>query len=273
MKGFSIVELLVGIVLSCLLVFAGYSWLTTQNRTYVVHDDIFEAQQSLRVGMERMARDLTMAGFGKPLRLGLSAWPTLNNEVAFPNIINYAISVSDGGNRLDIVGCLGPSGGSLSSAASAGNTALHLGAGQAARFNTTTNSDISIGGAENAKVVGVDSGANTLTIDTNPALAGNQGLKYGYPVNTTPIYTVMHVTYRVDTTNPSAPVLTVDRHQGAGQEVVARNISALSCQLVGNALDVTLTGRTRNRDRTTNAYTQFQSRDVIYLRNLPNISS
>jgi hypothetical protein len=264
-EGFSLVELLVGIVLSCLLVFVAYDWLTAQQRMYVLHDDASEMQQNLRIGMERISRDLTMAGFGKPSHLGRTAWPQLNGDSG----IDYSI-YAPGGNTLHIVGCLSPAEGTAQGTLAAGTTTITLASGEGAHFNTTTKRDISIGGTENAKIVNI--AGDALTIDTNPALSGNQGLVYSY-ASGRPIYAVMHVTYTVDTTTPALPVLTVDRHLGAGPEPVARYIEGMAVQLTGNALDITLTGRTRNPDRATNQYTRFQSRDVIYLRNLPNISS
>ena len=129
-------------------------------------------------------------------------------------------------------------------------------------------SDISIGGKENAKVVGV--AGDTLTIDTNPILAGNQGLTYGYPTGVL-VYAVKYVTYSVDTSDPNRPVLRVDEHRGAGVQPVAEYIEVEGVTLTGNALDLTLTGRTRNPDRTTGQYTRMQMQNRVFLRNLPNV--
>jgi Tfp pilus assembly protein PilW len=267
-EGFSIVELLIGIVISCLLVFVLYSMLTAQQRVYAAHDDISEMQQNLRIAMERISQDLTLAGFGKPSRLGRSAWPQLNGVSG----IDYSIQVT-GGNTLDIVGCLNAAEGHAPGALTAGSTTITLTSGEAAHFNTTTRRTISVGGKENAEIVSIS--GNTLTIDTNPPLAGNQGLTYGYATNM-PVYAVMHATYAIDTTtNPNAPVLTVEKYQAAtpNPQPVAHYIESMSLTLTGNALNVTLTGRTRNPDRTTGQYTRIQASDVVYLRNLPNVSS
>lgn len=263
-RGFSLVELLVGIVVASILVIAAYKMLTSQQTTYAKQDDVFEMQQNLRIAMEKIGRDLTMAGFGKPSHLGRAAWPQLNGVSG----IDYSIQVS-GGNTLDIVGCLNPADGHAPNTLGAGLTTITLSTGEGARFNTTTRSDISIGGAENAKVVGV--AGDALTIDTNPGLAGNQGLVSGYGANMS-IYGVMHVTYAVDS-SAAVPVLTVDKHQGDGPQPVAQFIEGMNVALNGNALVVTLTGRTRNPSRTSNEYVRVQSRNQIFLRNLPNISS
>ncbi len=261
-KGFTLIELLVGVVLSSLIALALYNLLTSQNRTYTLQDDASEMQQNLRIASEKMSRDLTMAGFGKPSRLGTSTWPQLNGISG----LDFSIRVT-GGNTLDIVGCLDPAEGQTVSALSAGGTTITLRSGEGASFNTTTKSDISIGGKENAKVVAVS--GDQLTIDTNPILAGNQGLTYGYPTGVS-VYAVKYITYSVDTSDPNAPVLRVDEHRGGGQQAVAQYIEVEGVTLTGNALDLTLTGRSRKPDRTTNQYTRVQIQNRVFLRNLPN---
>lgn len=262
-KGFSLVELLIGIALSCLVVLVLYEVMTSQNRIYSLQDDMSEMQQSLRVGIERIARDLTMAGFGKPSRLGTTSWPTLNNGVTG---LDFSIRVT-GANTLDIVGCLDPADGQLAAAVSTGATSITVGSGQGVNFNSTTKCDISIGGKENAKVTGVS--GDTLTIDTNPLLSGNQGFVYGFPANTS-VFVVKYHTYTVDTSDAARPVLKVDAHLGAGSQEIAQFVNGLSMSLSGNALNLTLTGRTRKQDRTTGQYVTAQLADKVYLRNLPN---
>jgi len=262
-KGFSLIELLVGIVLSSLIVLVLYELLSSQDRVYARQDDISEMQQNLRIAMEKISRDLTMAGFGKPSRLGTSTWPTLNGISG----LDFSIRVT-GGNTLDIVGCLDPADGHAAGAPAVGSTSISLASGEGANFNTSTRSDISIGGKENAKVTSI--AGDTLSIDTNPTLGGSQGLTYGYPAGT-PIYVVKYVTYSVDASDPNAPVLRVDEHQGAGEQPVAQYVEIVGVTLTGNALDMTLTGRTRRADSTTNQYTRAQMQDRVFLRNLPNI--
>ncbi len=262
-KGFSLIELLIGIVLSSLIVLVLYELLSSQGRVYAVQDDISEMQQNLRIAMERVSRDLTMAGFGKPSRLGTPTWPTLNGISG----LDFSIRVT-GGNTLDIVGCLDPADGRTSGIMNAGSTSISLGSGEGANFNTSTKSDISIGGKENAKITGI--AGDTLSIDTNPTLANNQGLVYTYPAGT-PIYAVKYVTYSVDASDPNAPVLRVDEHRGAGEQPVAQYVEIVGVTLTGNALDMTLTGRTRKTDDTTGQYARAQMQNRVFLRNLPNI--
>jgi prepilin-type N-terminal cleavage/methylation domain-containing protein len=261
-KGFTLIELLIGIALSSLIVFALYNLLSAQNKVYVVQDDISEMQQNLRIAMERISRDLTMAGFGKPSRLGTSTWPQLNGISG----LDFSIRVT-GGNTLDIVGCLDAAEGHTVGTLPVGSTTISLQSGEGAKFNATTRSDISLDGKENVKIVSV--AGDTLTIDTNPVVSGNQGLTYGYSAGV-PIYAVKYVTYTVDTSDPNTPVLRMDQHRGNGWEIVAQYIEVEGVTLTGNALDLTLTGRTKNPDRPTTQYWRVQMQNRVFLRNLPN---
>ncbi|MBW1793381.1 MAG: hypothetical protein JRJ38_02970, partial [Deltaproteobacteria bacterium] len=137
-------------------------------------EQVSDMQQNARVAMDIISRHIRMAGFGKP------GWTTINGTAG----INYEILVTDGGTNpdtLEIVGCIDAPPGTLSSAASSGDTTITLQSGEGSKFNTTTRSDIFIGELENAKVTNV-SGA-VLTIDTDPGLSG-QGLGNAYPAGT-----------------------------------------------------------------------------------------
>jgi prepilin-type N-terminal cleavage/methylation domain-containing protein len=262
LQGFSLVELLIGIALSSLILFGLYGVLSSQERIYSMQDDLSEMQQNLRLAMERITRDLTMAGFGKPSRLGTPAWPLLNGIAG----LDFSVRVT-GSNALDIVGCLDPPEGQSASGLAVGSTSITLGPGEGANFNTTTKGDISVGGKENAKIRSVV--GDTLAIDTNPSLAGNQGLVYGY-MSGVPIYTVKYVTYSVDRSNPNEPVLRVDEHRGAGRQQVAQYVDIVGATLTGNLLDVILTGRSKRPDRGTNQYARVQIENGVFLRNLAN---
>jgi len=62
-KGITLIELLVGLVI-CGLVIAGiYRVFIAQSKAYSVQDQVVEVQQSVRSAMEILLRDLRMAGF------------------------------------------------------------------------------------------------------------------------------------------------------------------------------------------------------------------
>lgn len=64
--GFSLVELLIVMVITTVVGMAGFSLYQHSNRSYLVREAVSEAQQNVRVAMERLAQDIRMAGFGLP---------------------------------------------------------------------------------------------------------------------------------------------------------------------------------------------------------------
>lgn len=258
--GFTLIELLVGIALTSVIVIFLYEFLTSQNRTYSLQDDIAEMQQSLRVAVERISRDMMMAGLGKP------AWSTINGVSASAwynstnNYTSYNITASGGNNAIDIVGCIDGTVSRLAANAAVGATAISVNSGEGSNFNTTTAQDINIGAAENAKTTAVS--GDTLTIDIDPSSGGNQGLQSAAPANSV-VCLVKWVTYGVDADNN----LTINTHQGAGNQPVAQNITGMTLSITGKLLTISLTGRTRNPDRSTGQYITTQVTNKVLLRN------
>jgi hypothetical protein len=254
-SGLSLVELLIAMLLGSIVVLGLYNFLSSQTRTYTVQDEIGEMQQNLRVAMEKVSRDLQMSGFGKPYWADISA-------VNLGSTPPFSVKIT-GGSTIEIVGCLDPAGASLSSAATANSTSLALHSGGGAKFNTSTKADISIEGRENVRITSIS--GNTLTIDRDPGTGGNEGVLYSYPADSK-VYLVHYTTYTVDTSS-NPPTLVMDEHQGSGNQPIATNISAMSASISGDIVTLTMTGRTRNPDRTTGKYGTSQLTNEIRLRN------
>ncbi len=258
--GLSMVELLIALFLGSLIVMTFYQLLITQNRTHTLYDDTAEMQQNLRAAMDRLSRDAMAAGCGKP------SWSTINGVDAsgWYNAGNgwapYRVSTSGSNNNLDLIGCFNPTVSHLNADAAVGATAITLNNGEGANFNTSTLQDISIGAAENAKVMNV--GGDTLTIDTNPAVGGNQGLLLLEPASSYAC-AVTWITYSLGADN----TLYVDAHQGQGNQAVAQNIAAMTLTLTGKLLTINLTGRTAKPDRTTGQYITSPATNQVLLRN------
>jgi prepilin-type N-terminal cleavage/methylation domain-containing protein len=259
-KGFTLIELLIGVCLSSIVVLALYGILTSQNRTYVLQDDTSAMQQNLRVALESMARTVRMAGFGK-----LSGWTTINGYTDTGGwgfgTLNFAVYPTAGtANTLHLVGCVDAPAGTLANAAAPTQTTITLAAGQAANFNTTTNSNINIGGMENAQVKSI--AGNVVTIDTDLGTAGNQGLQSNYNVGTQ-VFIVKWITYSVDNTQ-TPPVLLVNEHDGNGSQQLAQFITSMSVTVTGKLVDITLNGQTTSRE---GKVISALAKDKIMLRN------
>jgi len=65
-KGFSLVEMLIAMVIALVVIGGVYRTFTVQQKTFVVQEQVSEAQQSVRAVMDLIARDIRMAGFGRP---------------------------------------------------------------------------------------------------------------------------------------------------------------------------------------------------------------
>ncbi len=260
LAGFSLIELLIGLVLSTIIAVVLYELLTTQNRTYSVQDDIAEMQQNLRVAIERVSRDVMTAGLAKP------PWSSINGADAsswyssasgYPSLGLTTIAT---GQSINMVGCFEGTVAYLNAAAAAGSTSLTLTAAAGDSFNTSTKQDINVGGMENAKITAV--AGSTLTIDRDPVAGGAQGFLYDHPANSI-VCLVKWVTYWVGNDN----VLYVNTHQGDGDQPVALNITAMTVSLSGKLVTITITGRTRNPDRTTGQYFTSQVTNKVLMRN------
>jgi len=254
------VELLIALFLGSLIVMTFYQLLMTQNKTHALYDDTAEMQQNLRAAIDRLSRDAMSAGLGKPL------WSTINGQDASPwynggnGWTAYSISANGTNNNLDLIGCFNSIVSHLNTDSAVGATVITLNSGEGSSFNTTTLQDMSIGAAENAKVMNVV--GDSITIDTNPSAAGNQGLALLEPANTY-VCVVTWLTYSIGANN----TLYVDAHQGQGNQAVAQDISAMTLNLTGKLLTINLTGRTANPDRTTGQYVTSQVTNQVLLRN------
>ena len=65
-RGFTLIELMISIVISSVIVAAGYTVLTTTHRATISNERAIGTQQNVRVAMEVIARDIKQAGFGMP---------------------------------------------------------------------------------------------------------------------------------------------------------------------------------------------------------------
>jgi type IV pilus assembly protein PilW len=63
-RGFTLIELLISMALSGIVMSAIYTLFISQNRSYNIQEQVSEMQQNARVAMDRIVRDVRMAGYG-----------------------------------------------------------------------------------------------------------------------------------------------------------------------------------------------------------------
>jgi type IV pilus assembly protein PilW len=69
-RGVTLVELMFGLVISMIVVSAGYTVMTSTQKAATVNDQATQMQQNARVAMDLIAQDLKMAGFGMSSPVG-----------------------------------------------------------------------------------------------------------------------------------------------------------------------------------------------------------
>ena len=235
-SGFTLVELLIAMTIGLIIMAALSSTFFMQRKIYDVQDQVVEMVQNARVAMDMMTREIRMAGCGVP-DLSWIDWVTINSN---PEIV-------EGGSNPDtisIIGCFDSPRASLSFSVASGDTSLILSPLNSKPidelFDTDDEKIIWIGGIENAVVTDVS--GNTLTIDTNTAIIGDQGLSGDYGANI-PIYLVKVITYSI-----VSNTLTRNENTNAGQQPLAENIEDLQISQSGNSVNVSLTAKTARPD-------------------------
>jgi len=265
-KGFTIVEILVCLVLGSLLIACLFRTVISQQKIYTVQDQVVDAQQNIRVAIERMNQDVSMAGFGNPTRvLGLTG-----------GVNGFTGVVTPTSNRVTIVGAFEQirftDGTPVLVSSVAGNTiTLNHPTGE---FDGAANKFISMGGMESFIVQNQPTGTTTtLTLDQTPT----------NPVGKC-IYKIKAISYDLGVEGGNS-VLRVDDNTGGGPQVLAENITSLTFKYFDGSsppvetavpanirmIQVNVTGRTAMADpdyKSNGGYRTRQAEFRIYLPNL-----
>ena len=99
-NGVTLIELLVGLVISGIIIAGIYRVFIAQTRAYTVQEQVVEVQQSIRSAMELMLRDIRMAGYASnvnPVTLAASIFPGDNTLTVRTDAIR--VEYQRGGNR------------------------------------------------------------------------------------------------------------------------------------------------------------------------------
>ena len=219
----TLIELLIAMAISAILIVAIYRTFIGQQKTYTVQEQVVDMQQNARVAINRMMREIRMAGFGN-VSLVLPNFTAKDGP--FNNIINPSNNKNNAGQNDDQITIIGAFEqiSTLAAMPAVGTNTIQL-AGKASEFDNGYRKYICIGGLETHTIrpQGVFPPTNTITFLDNDNVVNN------FPVGT-PVYKVKAMTYRLwwDKDNPNMPVLTrEDNTDGGGTQVVAENIENL----------------------------------------------
>jgi len=90
-KGVTLIELLVGLVISGIVVAGIYRVFVSQTKAYTIQDQVVEVQQNIRSAMEIFLRDLRMAGYDDS---SLNSPITVSNPIIVYPADNSHVTVS-----------------------------------------------------------------------------------------------------------------------------------------------------------------------------------
>jgi prepilin-type N-terminal cleavage/methylation domain-containing protein len=309
-SGFTLIEILVALAITSILVTAIYRFFIGQHHAYTVQDQVIEMEQTARVAMDMIRRDLRMAGYhamGDDLINNLSDFVPSSFIPAYPVTVNLDANpkISEGsGTDPDVITLLSvmptennPT--TLSTDVTSGSNQITLNL-----TTTQANNQYNVGDmihigttSEYATVKAISAGSDPstsiLTIDTNPGDTGsNQGVAQNYAANI-PIGEIYVVSYAVfnddndpsfDYHDPGHPVLkrkvndvgfmTVDTP--VIEDIVAENITDMQLQHLGSGeIQLTLSSRTDRADhkfQSNGGYRTYAAKAKVKVRNAGTVA-
>ena len=257
--GYGLIELLAAVLVLSVGMAAVVVAFAVQSRAYFRADTQATMEANLRLGMNMVTESLRNAKYGVPTAnlaswitwvSGFSSNPTITTNGTNPAVISVASATSQPVAT-------------LSAHVDAAATTINV--NSSSQLNTSALSLLLIGDSENALVTNVNSTA--VTIDTNPLVAGNQGLARAYPAGT-PIYRVDVLTFQVAT---GTSQLQRDDHHGGGAQAAVEDITNLQVLTVAanKEYDLTLTARSPQVDALTHQSFTSSLRSKVTLANGP----
>ena len=205
-KGMTLIELLVALTISGILVAGVYRTFVSQQHTFTVQEQVVDMQQNVRLAINRMTRELRMAGFG---RMGATFFGTGKMHGTYEHVVTPV-----GGNQVTVVGAYQTIT-TLSANATSGAKTIQV--NDASGFNTGLKQYISINGIESLqihKITGNQIDFKAGTQLANDHLAGE------------PVFLVMAITYSLGVSEGKSALLR-DDNLGLGPQPVAENIDDL----------------------------------------------
>jgi prepilin-type N-terminal cleavage/methylation domain-containing protein len=224
-KGLTLIELLIAMAISAILIAAIYRTFIGQQKTYTVQEQVADMQQNVRVAINKMMREIRMAGFGNVS----SVLPIITIDGTFNNIINPSNGKDNIKGQYDdqitIIGAFEKVS-TLATEHAIGTNIIQLSDLPKNALDLINRKYICIGGLESHTITNVDASTSTITLSDNVVNNFTVG---------TPVYKVKAITYRLrpDNSNPYMPVLTrEDNTDGGGSQVVAENIENLQFRYI-----------------------------------------
>jgi hypothetical protein len=259
--GVTLTEIMMAIATSGMLLAAIVSSFISQQKSYLVQTQIAEMTVNARIALDRLTRDIRLAGYGLPANdwvdwIERIDW--VRGKNGDPMRFTNPVEITSNGTQLMLIGAFDRPFGYLTAGVPENTTRLKINYEDgASRPKPHKHNMIYIGRNEPALVTGTRKGRrhNDIDIDTNPDQPGNQGVHWAYPpdrlLNTVELITVLTYKIVIDKGNGGTPtpVLKRDTNTGGGAQPLAEYIENLRFESIGDtALQISLTARTANPD-------------------------
>jgi len=207
-KGLTLIELLVALAISGILMAAIYRTFLSQYKTYTVQEQVVDMQQNARVAINRMMREIRMAGFGN-----------VSDVLDLPGGVNgFTNVIIANDNSITIIGGFRQISTLAADAAAGQNKITLANANDGSQFDGAAHHRyISIGGLESHIV--------QSRIEADLTLDSNYPLKLRHPVGT-PIFKIHAIRYGLRD-DDGVPVLFRDLYPNtvsSQRDTVAENI-------------------------------------------------
>jgi prepilin-type N-terminal cleavage/methylation domain-containing protein len=270
-KGVTLIELLVALAISAILIAGIYRAFIHQQKTYATQEQVADMQQNVRVAINRMMREIRMAGFG--IEQNILPVTFQGGTRTYPNIVNPDLPNA---GEFTIVSAIGGSASLTAQPNTGGLLSNQIQVSSIAEFDITKNIDrkyISIGGLESHFITAIDVPNRVLTLNTDV----NRVYKTD---GTTLVFAIRAISYQIFIDALGRPILRRDENIGGGFQPVADNIEAIefrnpdgSTPLNPNSLSmqVAVTARTERADpdlqKAGDGYRRRQFNSLILQRN------
>ena len=225
-RGVTLIELLIALVISSILIAALYRTFIGQQKTYIVQDQVVDMQQNVRVAINKMMREIRMAGFG-----GMNDNTGGDNDIinifgnvnGFVNIINPAHDVTvDGINHDQIVVVAAYDQiATLEEDAAAKSGSFRVNFTGSTRFDKPWRKYVCIDGRNNYAIMPTN--GDVLTLEGGATLKENHSAGE-------PVFLVRAIRYGLRKDDRGIPVLFRDLYPdtaGSSRETLAENIENL----------------------------------------------
>jgi prepilin-type N-terminal cleavage/methylation domain-containing protein len=208
-KGFSLIELLVVLVISAVAMAAVFQSFVAQVHPHAAQEQVVEMRQNLRASVDRMTREIRMAGYGG------------NMMGAFGNVNTFTsvISPVNGSSNDSVTIILADEMAKLSQNAPAGTTQLILNVTNGSDlFNTNKKKYVCLNGQNNYVVANVS--GDTITLATP--------LSEDHLANET-VSLVKAITYKIQSGTAN---LVRDENTGGGNQIMTDAVEDLQFQYI-----------------------------------------